>query len=90
MGGGFIRQPYRSLFGGQRNITITDKYKPKPNIWTDWDKFLGAQKNMSEKASALDAALKGGDKDKVQAAFADAGKNGCGGCHKDFREEIKN
>ena len=29
------------------------------------------------------------DKAKIQEAFADLGKNGCGGCHGKFREEIK-
>ena len=66
------------------------KYAPKPEIWTDWDKFLGAQKQAAAKADALLAAVKGGSKDAIRTAFADLGKNGCGNCHTNFRETIKN
>ena len=66
-----------------------DKYWPKPTVWSDNDKFVAAAKTLSEKTEALSAAIKTGDKTKVAAAFGDAGKNGCGGCHKEFREEIK-
>lgn len=61
----------------------------RPVIWTDWDKFKEAQSNADQKAVALAAALKSGDKAKVEAAFADMGKNGCGGCHTTFREPKK-
>jgi cytochrome c556 len=33
-------------------------------------------------------AVNGGDKSAIEAAFADLGKNGCGGCHTTFREKI--
>jgi cytochrome c556 len=65
-------------------------FRPKPAIWTDWDKFLDAQKMAAAKADALFAAVKTGDKAAIQAAFADLGKNGCGNCHKNFREKLKN
>jgi cytochrome c556 len=61
----------------------------RPVIWTDWDKFLAAAKNASTKAEALNAALKGGDKAAITAAFQDMGKNGCGACHEPFREPKK-
>lgn len=59
----------------------------KPAIWSEPDKFQAAQKNAQAKADALDAAVKGGDKAAITAAFGDMGKNGCGGCHTDFREK---
>lgn len=65
-------------------------YAPKAAIWDEWDKFLGAQKAAVAKADALLAALKAGDKAAIQTAFADFGKNGCGGCHTNFREKLKN
>ncbi|MBV8120032.1 MAG: cytochrome c, partial [Alphaproteobacteria bacterium] len=64
-------------------------YAPKPAVWTDWNKFLGAQKGAAEKAEALLAAVKTGDKPAIQTAYADLGKNGCGGCHTNFREKLK-
>jgi cytochrome c556 len=59
----------------------------KDAVWTDWDKFLAAAKTASDKAEALNAALKGGDKAAIAAAFGDMGKNGCGACHEPFREK---
>jgi cytochrome c556 len=64
------------------------KFAPKPEIWSQPDKFLAAQKNAAAKAEALLAAVNGG-KAEIQAAFADLGKNGCGGCHEHFRTKLK-
>jgi cytochrome c556 len=65
------------------------KYAPKPEVWTDWNGFLAQRDVGATKAQALVTAVKGGDKAAIQAAFADLGKNGCGGCHGKFREELK-
>ncbi len=65
-------------------------FQPKPTVWTDWDKFLDAQKAAAAKADALLAAITAGDKAAIQTAFADLGKNGCGACHTTFREKLKN
>jgi cytochrome c556 len=46
----------------------------KPDIWSDWNKFL---------------AVNGGDKPAIQSAYGDLGKNGCGACHTTFREKIE-
>lgn len=61
----------------------------RPVVWSDWDKFKAAQSNADQKAVALVSALKTGDKAKIEAAFGDMGKNGCGGCHTTFREPKK-
>jgi cytochrome c556 len=74
---------------GSAGTSPDGKYAAKPAIWTEWDKFLGARKNAAGKVDVLLAAIKSGDKQQIQAAFADLGKNGCGGCHGKFREEIK-
>jgi cytochrome c556 len=65
------------------------KWAPKPEVWSDAKGFLAARDVAAEKAEALVVAVKGGDKAKIQEAFNDLGKNGCGGCHGKFREEIK-
>jgi cytochrome c556 len=67
----------------------TGDYVAKPVIWTDWNKFLEAQKAAASKADALLVALNGGDKTAIEAAFNDLGKNGCGACHTTFREKIE-
>ena len=69
--------------------TSTDgKYATKPVIWTDWNKFLDAQKTAASKAEVLLVAVKSGDKTEIETAFGDLGKNGCGGCHETFREKL--
>ena len=74
---------------GSNAASPSGKYAPKPAIWSEWDKFLEAQKAAVAKADALLAAVKGGAKAEIQTAFADLGKNGCGNCHKNFRETLK-
>lgn len=64
-------------------------YVAKPVIWTEWNKFLDAQKAAAAKAEALLVAVNGGDKAAIDAAYSDLGKNGCGGCHTTFREKIE-
>jgi cytochrome c556 len=63
-------------------------YVAKPEIWSDWNKFLDAQKTAAAKADALLVAVNAGDKNAIETAFNDLGKNGCGGCHTTFREKI--
>jgi cytochrome c556 len=65
------------------------KYTTKPEIWSDAKGFLAVRDTAAEKAKALEAAVKGGDKTAIQTAFSDLGKNGCGACHEKYREEIK-
>jgi cytochrome c556 len=67
----------------------TGDYVAKPVIWTDWSKFLDAQKAAAAKADALLVAVNSGDKTAIEAAFTDLGKNGCGACHTTFREKIE-
>ena len=64
-------------------------YEAKPVIWSDWNKFLDAQKTAAAKADTLLVAVNGGDKAQIEAAFNDLGKNGCGACHTAFREKIE-
>jgi cytochrome c556 len=65
------------------------KYAAKPEIWSDWNGFLAARDAAAQKSEALVAAVKTGNKEQIQTAFAELGKNGCGGCHGKFREELK-
>lgn len=61
------------------------KNRGKPEIWLAWDDFTADAKTLNEKAKGLVVAFQSGDKGKIQAAFGEMGKNGCGGCHEDFR-----
>jgi cytochrome c556 len=75
---------------GSEATTSDGKYRTKPAIWSDWNKFLDAQKNAEGKAETLLTAVKSGNKAAVETAFGDLGKNGCGACHETFRETLKN
>lgn len=79
-----------SLFPpGTESASPDGKFQPKPAVWTEWSKFLDAQKTAEAKADALLVAVKTGDKPEIQHAFVDLGKNGCGACHTKFREKLK-
>jgi cytochrome c556 len=73
---------------GTGGASTDGKYATKPAIWTDWNKFLDAQKSATAKADALLVAVKSGDKAAIETAFGDLGKNGCGACHETFREKL--
>jgi cytochrome c556 len=66
---------------------LPGKSYAKPAVWAEMDKFSATAKTAQTKAEALDAALKGGDKTAITAAFGDMGKNGCGACHETYREK---
>ena len=77
------------VFPPGTGATSTDgKYATKPAIWTDWNKFLDAQKTAHGKAEALLVAVKSGNKGAIEAAFGEMGKSGCAGCHETFREKL--
>ena len=61
--------------------------KSKPVIWEKWDEFGAAAKTLGDKATILAAAVESGNRDKIGMAFGDLGKNGCGGCHRVFRQK---
>lgn len=69
----------------QSEMDEAGKNRAKPEIWMMWDDFVEDSKTLEEKSAQLAGVIPGGDMGAVQAAFGDMGKNGCGGCHQDFR-----
>jgi cytochrome c556 len=63
------------------------KWGTKPEVWSEHDKFLAADKKVADQVADLDAAVKSGDKTKTEAAFKDL--NGCAACHQDFRAKLQ-
>ena len=59
----------------------------KNAIWERWDEFVAAADSLGENAAVLQTALASGESGRIGAAFGDLGKNGCGGCHRSFREK---
>jgi cytochrome c556 len=63
------------------------KWGTKPEVWSEHDKFLAANRKVADQVAVLDAGLKSGDKVKAAAAFKDL--NGCNACHQDFRAKLQ-
>ena len=76
-----------SLFPKGTGMGALPKSEAKPEIWQKWDEFGAAAKTLGDKAAILAAAVESGDKGKIGMAFGDLGKNGCGGCHRVFRQK---
>lgn len=72
---------------GTSSADMPGKTRAKPAIWQDMAKFKVEAKTLEEKAMALEAAAKAGDKKKIQMAFGDMGRHACGACHGLFREK---
>jgi cytochrome c556 len=72
---------------GTEGPTPDGKWAPKPEVWSEHDKFLAADKKVGEQVAALGAAIRSGDKPKVEAAFKDL--NFCSGCHDTFRAKLQ-
>src|SRR5216683_4284777 len=49
------------------------KTRAKPEIWQQHDKFLAADKTVVGQISTLDAAVKSGDKPRIEAVFKEIG-----------------
>jgi cytochrome c556 len=60
----------------------------KPEIWAHFDNFKLAAAKLGDLSAATSAAAASGDKAAIGEAFANMGKNGCGGCHQDFRQKL--
>jgi cytochrome c556 len=63
------------------------KWAAKPEIWSEPDKFLAADKKVADQIAALAAEVKSGDKAKAQTLFKEIGF--CSGCHDTFRAKLQ-
>lgn len=75
------------VFPPDTGMGADPKSETKDVVWEKWDDFTAASALLGDKAAALRTALASGDAGAVGAAFGDLGKNGCGGCHRVFREK---
>jgi cytochrome c556 len=76
-----------------KGTSMTDipgnKTGAKAAIWSDWDKFVSAQKQLETESQKLVQVVKSGDKAKIGEQFAATGKMGCGTCHETFRQKLE-
>lgn len=56
-------------------------------VWEKWGEFEAAAKKLTEMSAAFVETAKGGDRQATMKAFAEMGKQACGGCHETFRQK---
>ncbi|HKS88800.1 MAG TPA: cytochrome c [Stellaceae bacterium] len=72
---------------GSEGANPDGKYGPKPEVFSEHDKFVAAAKKVEEQVDAVDAAIRSGDKPKVEAAFKEL--DACNACHNTFRAKLQ-
>ncbi|MEO3429476.1 cytochrome c [Pelagibius sp. CAU 1746] len=85
---GELAQEIPAAFETEASLAEMDavgKNRSKPEIWLNWDGFVEDAETLKAKSAMLVTAFAGGESGAIQTAFGDMGKNGCGGCHQDFR-----
>jgi cytochrome c556 len=60
--------------------------RAKPEIWQNWDKFLGVYGNYKAAAAKLAEVAGSGDLKAIGAQLGNLGKS-CGACHGPYRKE---
>ena len=75
--------------GTDMNGAADSKYLAKAEIWKDWAGFEKASTVLGVESKKLAAVAGGGDQAAIAAAFEQMGKEGCGGCHKTFRQKLE-
>ncbi len=66
--------------------STSDVSEAKANIWTDWEKFVGLMKSLSEDAGGLAQLARDGEDFELTDAFSKMSNN-CKKCHTDFRQK---
>jgi cytochrome c556 len=73
---------------GTSTLDFPGESGAKPLIWSEWEKFLAAQKTMVDEALKLELAVKSGDRAAAAEQLMRAAETGCAGCHRLYRERV--
>jgi cytochrome c556 len=65
----------------------SEKSAALPAIWEKWGDFEKAAQRFQEESAKFAEVAKGGDMTAIAQQLGALGKQGCGGCHQDFREK---
>lgn len=76
-----------SLFPVDSGMAQNEESEAKSVIWQEWSDFVAAAEGLVEPAKGAAAAFDSGDPAAIGAAVKALGSEGCGGCHKRFREK---
>ncbi|HEX3499822.1 MAG TPA: cytochrome c [Stellaceae bacterium] len=73
---------------GTSTLDFPGESGAKPIIWSEWGKFLTAQKTMLDEALKLELAVKSGNKAAAADQLRRTAEAGCSGCHRVYREKV--
>jgi cytochrome c556 len=73
---------------GTSTLDFPGESGAKPIIWSEWGKFLTAQKTMVDEAVKLELAVKSGNKIAAADQLRRVAEIGCVGCHRLYREKV--
>lgn len=82
---GLVNATRLDLAEGYPEGSVSDS-EAKPEIWENWDQFLGKIESLREEAAKLQQVAATGDEAAMKAQFGKTGKV-CGSCHKQFRSK---
>jgi cytochrome c556 len=65
----------------------SEKSAALPAIWQNWGQFEQAAQKLQEESAKFAEVAQSGDMAAIAQQLGALGKQGCGGCHQDFREK---
>jgi cytochrome c556 len=65
----------------------SEKSAALPAIWEKWSDFEQAAQRFQQESAKFAEVAQGGDMAAIAQQLGALGKQGCGGCHQDFREK---
>lgn len=75
--------------GTSMNDVMDPKTGAKPVIWEQWDDFVAHAETLKARATTVQELAMAMDDAALGDAFQALGNDGCGGCHKTFREKLE-
>jgi cytochrome c556 len=75
--------------GTSMDDVMDPKTGAKPVIWEQWDQFVTDSQTLEARATAVQELAMAMDDAALGDAFQALGNDGCGSCHKTFREKLE-
>ena len=86
---GAARIPDLFPAGTSMNDVMDPRTGAKPAIWEQWDDFVADAEIAQARATTVQELALAMDDAALGGAFEALGNDGCGGCHKEFREKLE-
>lgn len=75
--------------GSSMDEVMDPRTGAKAVIWEQWDDFVGHAETLQARATTVQQLAMAMDDAALGGAFEALGNDGCGGCHKTFREKLE-